>query len=218
LSREREEKFTKLISEARTWKMSGWDFSTLGDRLIEESPPWDFRKIAKNKIAEAKSLLDLGTGGGEFLSSLAPLPKDTYCTEGFPPNVPIAKRNLSKLGVQIIRADQSDNTCREQIGAIPLQAESIDLIIDRHESFMAEEVHRVLKNGGTFLTQQVGSQNLLELNDLLGGPKPTEVWDLVKCEDQIRKSGLKIIDSKEAKIESFFKDIGAVVCYLLSAP
>jgi hypothetical protein len=36
------------------------------------------------------SLLDMGTGGGELLASMAPLP-DVWATEGYPPNVPIAR-------------------------------------------------------------------------------------------------------------------------------
>jgi len=33
----------------------------------------------------------MGTGGGEFLASLAPLPMHTSATEAYPPNVEIAR-------------------------------------------------------------------------------------------------------------------------------
>ncbi len=198
--------------------MSGWDFSELKGRWIEESPPWNFRDMVFDKMAHANSLLDLGTGGGEFLSSLRPLPEHSFCTEGYAPNVPVAKKRLETLGVEVVQTYCDDNNVPNQRGALPFRSESLDLIIDRHESFIASEVFRVLKKNGVFLTQQVGSRNLLELNDLLGASRYETVWDFEECKRQIELSGFKIIRSEDAKMNSWFKDVGAIVCFLLSAP
>ncbi|GGL48999.1 hypothetical protein GCM10014719_57780 [Planomonospora parontospora subsp. antibiotica] len=40
--------------------------------------------LLRGCLTGAPSLLDLGTGGGEFLSGLAPLPPRTAATEGYP--------------------------------------------------------------------------------------------------------------------------------------
>lgn len=40
----------------------------------------------------------MGTGGGEFLAGLQPLPPHTCATEGYPPNIPIAQQRLKRLG------------------------------------------------------------------------------------------------------------------------
>ena len=53
-------------------------------------------------LTAASSLLDIGTGGGEFLSSLQALPQIVYATEVYKPNMPIARKRLSSLGVEVI--------------------------------------------------------------------------------------------------------------------
>ena len=211
-------KFERLIAEAQSHKFSGWDFSWLEDRLIEESPPWDYKREVVNELPGAKSLLDLGTGGGELLSSLGPLSEQTYVTEGYPPNAIIAKDRLKPFGIDVIRADAEDNTAKPQSGALPFRTGAFDMVIDRHESFVAREVCRVLKRGGVFLTQQVGSANFPELNEFLGAPKTEAVWDLQVARQQIGEVGLYVTAGREARLESRFRDVGAVVFLLLAVP
>ncbi len=212
------DKFESLITEAQSQKFSGWDFSWLKDRLVEETPTWDYKQEVEKEFPNIKSLLDLGTGGGEFLSSLRPLPDQTYVTEGYPPNAAIARNRLKPLGVDVIRTYAEDNTVKPQKGALPLRTASMDMVIDRHESFVACEVYRVLKKGGIFLTQQAGSANYSELNEFLGAPKTEAVWDLQVARQQIGEAGLSVRAGREACLESRFRDIGAVVFYLLAVP
>jgi SAM-dependent methyltransferase len=212
------DKFERLIAEAQSQKFSGWDFSWLWGRLVEEAPPWDFRRSVELELPRVKSLLDLGTGGGEFLSSVEPLPRQTYVTEGYPPNATIARDRLRPLGIDVVQTYAEDNTVRPQSGALPFRTGTFDMVIDRHESFVAREVRRVLKRGGIFLTQQVGSPNLPELNEFLGAPKAEAVWDLRVAKRQVEEAGLRVTASREARLESRFRDIGAVVFLLLAVP
>jgi hypothetical protein len=59
-----------------TWKreeqepFSGWDFSHLDGRMIEEQAPWFYSTRAAELMRQASSVLDLGTGGGERLLRL----------------------------------------------------------------------------------------------------------------------------------------------------
>ncbi len=214
----RSDEFEKLISEAQSQKFSGWNFSWLTDRLVQETLPWDYKQEVTKEFPNVKSLLDLGTGGGEFLSSLGKLPMRTYATEGYPPNVAIARTRLKSLDVEVVRTFAEDNTRRPQVGALPFRTESLDMIIDRHESFVASEVYRVLKRGGIFLTQQAGSANYPELNEFLGAPKTEAVWDLQVARQQISEAGLHVTSGREARLESRFRDIGAVVFFLLAVP
>ncbi len=207
-----------MIAEAQSQKFSGWDFSWLKDRLVAETPPWDYKQEVAKEFPKVKSLLDLGTGGGEFLSSLRPLPEQTYVTEGYPPNAAIARDRLKPLGVNVIRTYAEDNTVKPQAGALPFRTESMDMVIDRHESFVASEVYRVLKRGGIFLTQQAGSANYPELNGFLGAPKTEAVWDLKVARQQISEAGLYVTEGREARLESWFRDVGAVVFHLLAVP
>jgi hypothetical protein len=45
--------------------MSGWDFSYIRDRHVSDSPPWHYPQLARELMAEAESVLDIATGGGE---------------------------------------------------------------------------------------------------------------------------------------------------------
>ena len=92
------------------------------------------------------------------------------------------------------------------------------MVINRHESFVAREVYRVLKRGGVFMTQQVGSANYPELNEFLGAPKTVAVWNLQLARQQLTDAGLLVTADWEARLGSRFRDVGAVVFLLLAVP
>jgi SAM-dependent methyltransferase len=163
-------------------------------------------------------MLDMETGGGEFLSSLQPLPSRTCATEGYLPNVPIARERLRPLGVEVVRTYSEDNAKVPQLGSLPFRTGCFDLVINRHGSFAASEVSRVLGPSGRFLTQQVGSENLVELNRLLGAERPGAMWNLDTAVRQLEDAGFEIMERRAASPVSWFKDVGAVVCCLKAVP
>lgn len=204
--------FDRLIEDALVASFSGWDFSWLEDRWINASPPWNYGQRVQTAFAGVHSLLDLGTGGGELLSSLAPLPPDAWATENYPPNMPIARARLESLGVRVVTG-VPDN-------ALPFPDERFDLVINRHESFDAAEVCRILKPRGRFITQQVGGRDSLRLNELLQDQVAFEFinWGLAAAVQQIEDAGLCMVEQIEAFPETRVADIGAVVYYLRAAP
>ena len=72
----------KLLEEADALPITGWNFSAVGDRIAITPLPWDFNKIVASHAAMAPDLLDLGTGGGEWLAGLRARPACTVATEG----------------------------------------------------------------------------------------------------------------------------------------
>src|ERR1700683_1769243 len=92
------ERFDELIAEAESQQFAGWDFSYVKDRMVEEPLPWYYLVEVRERLNGVSTLLDLGTGGGEVLSQLAPLPARTFATEEYAPNAPIAARRLHPLG------------------------------------------------------------------------------------------------------------------------
>ncbi|MCZ7671964.1 MAG: hypothetical protein M5U34_34940 [Chloroflexi bacterium] len=77
----------------------GWDFSYIRERMIEESPPWSYKALAMTLMAQADSLLDMGTGGGERLLSMREAwPPQVFATEGYAPNVALARKKLEPWG------------------------------------------------------------------------------------------------------------------------
>jgi len=193
--------------------IQGWDFAPLGDRWQQGNPDWDLQKILRERFRSATSFLDLGTGGGEFLSSLAPLPKRTFATEGYEPNIPVARSRLGPLGVKVlaIRSDRKVN----------LPSESVELVLCRHEEFDAREVARVLVPRGTFVTQQVGERSYEELHRRFGvAPEPAanRVDTLAHLAEEVSSAGLVVEAAKESVFPERFLDVGAVVYFLRAAP
>lgn len=199
-------KFQQFIDDALAQDFSGWDFSYLRGRWSEDKPPWDYAQIVKQRLSGVNTLLDMGTGGGERLSSFAPLPPRTYATEAYPPNVPVAHNRLKPLGVVVVQIKHDD--------ALPFAEATFDLVMNRHESYDARELYRILKPGARFVTQQVGDQHNARLNAVIEGRKPDSHWNLSGEIEQLKRSGFEIVDGQEAFPELRFHDIGAVVFYL----
>lgn len=192
---------------------AGWDFSylTSSGRMLESKPPWDYRSLVEKYLENVDSLLDMGTGGGEFLISLQNLPQKVCATEGYEPNLKIAEESIKKIN-GVVKFIDRDNQ-------IPFVDESFGLIINRHEEFAAEEVYRVLNPGGIFLTQQVGGSNDLNLNTWLGADLPPYLdWGLSGALGMLTDAGFEILDQQESLGYTRFFDTGAICYYLKCIP
>ena len=203
-------RFEDLARAALSAPFSGWDFSFLRGRWSEIELPWDYKARINESIRSANTMLDIGTGGGEFMASLTPLPEQTYATEVYEPNIPIARERLQPLNVEVRQYKQRE--------ALPFADAMFDLVINRHTSFDAAEVSRILKPGGQLITQQVGGANNLRLNELLTGDQKGWYWSLDLLTDQLRNAGMIIVDGQEHFPEQRFYDIGAIVYYMRAIP
>ena len=200
--------FEDYLTASLSLPFSGWDFSLLHDRWQQQEPTWDYPALARQRLAGVTRLLDQDTGGGELLASLVPLPPFTSATESYPPNIPVALSRLKPLGVYLISEYRDD--------ALPIGDDSLDLVLNRHGSFSAPELRRILRPGGLFLTQQVGGKDNLRLNELLQDEisYPYADWTLENIVTQLQHAGLDILQAQECFPENIFRDIGAVVFYL----
>jgi SAM-dependent methyltransferase len=200
--------FERYIKEAREAAFSGWDFSFLRGRFIEKELSWNYGEIVKSKIKKSDVFLDMGTGGGEFLSSLRDfLPLKAFATEAYKPNIPLARKNLEPLGIAVIEIENDEN--------LPFGNKTFDLIINRHESFSSRELHRILKTGGIFITQQVGDLDNIQLNHFFNdSSRDKNEWCLARAAGELEDNGIKIKYKKEEFVDSRFLDIGAVIYYL----
>jgi SAM-dependent methyltransferase len=208
-----EDDFERWVTEGDRAPISGWDASWLAGRWIHEGTPWDYRALVVDRMAAVPSMLDLGTGGGEFLASLAPLPSRTIATEGYPPNLPVARRRLAPLGVRVIPIG-SDNR-------IDLPSGSIDLVVNRHEEFDACEVFRVLAPGRSFVTQQVGGDNYVELERWFGvasDPPHNANESADSLAREVESAGFRVVDRRESRLHDEFRDVGALTWFLRWAP
>jgi SAM-dependent methyltransferase len=208
--------YDELLAEAESASFSGWDFSWLKGRYLVVAPPWSYREKVRAEMKGVKTMLDMGTGGGEVLSSLQPLPTITYATESWLPNIEVARKHLQPFGASVVQVKSQNH--------LPFDDSYFDLVINRHEEFWADEVHRVIRPGGVFITQQVGGLNTDELNQLLqkrihgmvSHPNPS--WSLSRATAELKNAGFLIAEELEATYPSFFSDVGAVIYFLKHAP
>jgi SAM-dependent methyltransferase len=219
--------FENLLAEAVTHPVEGWDFGWIQEqgRFQESALPWDYAALVARLQQRSPDLLDLGTGGGERLASFVPHAARTVATESYAPNVLLAARRLSPLGIQVVRTSGALDNARQSdsdlAGRLPFRNGAFHLVIDRNEAFVAREVARVLVHGGTFLTEQTGSSEIPELHRLLGEPLPpvlSPLWDLALARTQLTRAGLGVTASGEADFEMTFGDVGALVWYLRAVP
>lgn len=191
----------------------GWDFSYLEGRYVEEQPPWSYDALVRALLPGADSLLDMGTGGGERLSSFADaLPPRTVATEGYPPNLPIARARLAPLGVEVVEYDV------ERHARLPFPDASFGVVINRHEAYDAREVARILAPGGAFLTQQVDGRDLADLAAVFGHEPQHPHVTLENCAREVEQAGLVIERAETWQGRAVFSDVGALVYFLHAVP
>jgi len=189
----------------------GWDFSYLEGRWQEDQPNLGYKERAADLLHQnITSALDMGTGGGEFLLKLKPFPSKMKATESWTPNVRVAQENLQDDGVVVFSTDDGD--------PLPFQDQEFDIIINRQDAYQASEVMRVLREVGTFFTQQVPVDNLFDLAAEFGIDKKDDDWNLDLAKDQFVQLGAAIKQAREWKGKMQFNDIGALVYYLSHVP
>lgn len=211
-----------LLDSALDTPFRGWDFSALGDRITLVPPAWDFEQIVDDAAASAQSMLDLGTGGGEWLGARRHAPC-TVATESWPPNVAVAAARLVPRGVPVVHDEGAlDNVAQtddDSRGRLAFRTGSFDLVVSRHEAFAGAEIRRVLVTGGRFVTQQADSGSA-EFHALLGrepASQPAE-FTLELAVEQLERAGFAIDTAQTGSATTVFADIGALAWYLTNVP
>ena len=191
----------------------GWDFSHIDGRYMEGTDfPWDYRQMIRDYLTPEKKLLDIDTGGGEFLLSLGHPYENTAATENYLPNVQLCKETLLPLGINFRQADGK--------GELPFEDASFDVVINRHGDFNPREIYRVLKPGGVFVSQQVGAENDRELVELLCGDLPLPFPDQYasKAAAVFQKEGFSVLCQEECFSPIRFYDVGALIWFARVLP
>ncbi|MFT3803807.1 MAG: methyltransferase domain-containing protein [Burkholderiaceae bacterium] len=201
--------FDDLVAEAQAADVGGWGFDWLAGRASEERPPWGYARLLAQRLAGARSALDLDTGGGEVLDEAPRFPLLMCATESWPPNVQRARQRLSPRGVRIVMT---------AIGApLPFADASFELVTSRHPVRPDwTEIHRVLEPGGCYFAQHVGPASAFELIEHFLGPLPRE-RRLRDSQDEAAAAGaagLTVTDLRTARCRMMFHDVGAIVWIL----
>lgn len=94
------------LKEEAAAHIKGWDFSHIQGRYeVEDDLPWDYESMVRQALKQDAYILDIDTGGGEFLLSLGHPYDRTGATEAYPPNVELCRKTLSPLGIDFKEAN-----------------------------------------------------------------------------------------------------------------
>jgi SAM-dependent methyltransferase len=201
--------FDELIAEAASAPIDGWDFAWLDGRATEDRPPWHYSDLVAGRAGSVATMLDLQSGGGEMLAGLPRWPPFLVAAEGYPPNIPVAARRLRGRGGHVVVAHHDRP-------ALPFTADSFELVTSRHPiATWWDEIARVLRLGGTYLSQQVGPQSVGELTTFMMGPQAASSARRPEVARQrAERAGLTVVDLRHERLRTVFYDIGAVVYFL----
>lgn len=196
-------------TEEQQAQIKGWDFSCLEHRFDsgENNLPWDFYQIIKQYVKPTDRLLDIDTGGEEFLLSLGHTHALTSATEGYAPNVALCREKFAHLGIDFHEMTDA--------GEMPFAEQEFDVILNRHGRYDVHELFRVLKPDGIFITQQVGEWNDWELvkKVLPDTHRKFKGHCLASQVKLFQEAGFEILGQDEAYCPIQFYDTGAFVWF-----
>ncbi|MGN6792900.1 MAG: class I SAM-dependent methyltransferase [Streptosporangiaceae bacterium] len=208
--------FEDLLAEGAAADVAGWDFSWFEGRATEERPPWGYTKMLGERMsalagAPEAAALDLQTGGGEVLATVPAAPAILVATESWPPNIEVARRNLARLGARVVPVE-------DELSDLPFDDATFDLVVSRHPVAMRwDEVARVLKPGGAYLSQDVGDGSVRELTEFMMGPisdADASGRHPSRSVHAAERAGLTVIDLRVFRGRMEFYDVAAVVHFL----
>ena len=207
------EKLIEIWKSEERRPFTGWDFSYLDGRMLEDQAPWSYSNRASELMRHASSVIDMDTGGGErFLKMREYWPQKVVATEEYPPNYKLVTERLKPLGVEVFDVRLTEE------GPMPFNDNEFDLVLNRHAAFNSAEVTRILAPGGTFLTQQVHGQWAYDLRLVFNAKALWPDASLERYVPRLKAAGLKIIDTRDFTGKLEFTDVGAIVYYLKAVP
>lgn len=205
-------KLRKIWIHEQKIGMKGWNFSHLDGRWFNEKLPWDYRTLVLKYLHDHDMLLDMGTGGGELLSSFHHLDSLTAVTEAWQPNIELLQQTLQPRGVKVYPVTNADE--------LTVEDGSIDIMTNSHDAFNPMTVFNKLKPKGLFITEQVGATNNFSLSQFLlpdyqpAFPENT----LLNTMNGFQQAGFNILLEQQAFSEMKFFDVGAIVYYASIIP
>src|SRR3989475_8901866 len=86
----------------RALTFTGWNLDRIARKRIGPGLPWDYERRARELLAQARSVLDLGTGGGELIAELwTGYHGRAIASDPWASNAPVANRRLARLKIEV---------------------------------------------------------------------------------------------------------------------
>ncbi|BEH90899.1 MAG: SAM-dependent methyltransferase [Turicibacter sp.] len=200
--------FNELVLEEQR-PFSKWDYSYLKEtqRMVQFPLIWKFPQVIKPYLRDGECLVQMNRLDETDWASFTSLSKRTVALETKEDHLLKTRQPLNNLGIKVVFGDEG--------ALLPFENETFDVMINRNQRFQVDEVSRVLRENGYFITQQIGGLSNGELNVWLNvEPTSYSNWRLQVAVEQLKESGFTIIEVKEDISKTRFYDIGAIVYYL----
>jgi SAM-dependent methyltransferase len=194
--------------------LSGWDFSRVRD---ERAPiPWDYVDVARRTLTPTGEALDIGTGGGERFLTLAPHFRRGTGVDISPDMIAQARRNAAAQRVGNVEWLVTDGH------RLAFAAERFDVVLNRHCRVYPAETVRVLRRGGTFITQQVARRNTISILAAFGWTPEGfgEGWfqPAEELAAEFEQLGCRIAARGEYDVRYWFLDVPSLLFWLKAVP
>ncbi|MGZ9585820.1 class I SAM-dependent methyltransferase [Paenibacillus marinisediminis] len=196
----------------RVGKLNGWNFSKV--KCISEGAAWNFQQEVSRRCKKSDILLDIGTGGGEALLSIADAAMLLVGVDNSAGMVEAAHANVRRSSVSNVRILQMDAS------ELVFPERFFNVVSCRHSPFSASEAARVLVDGGVFLTQQVSEHDKLNLVQAFGRRRIT-VEDgalMKKYMIELHEAGFREIQSYEYDAAEYYETYEDLLFLLKHTP
>ena len=158
----------KEFNYTEAGKTIGWSFSNMN--YSSECPSgFDYYKTVTEYITPETVMLDIGSGSGEKAIRYYLDAKKIYLTDFVPEMLIKAKQNLDKIFRTSLKMRNKFHLKQLDCnGPFDFEDSSFDLVVSRHCGANMNEVFRVLKKNGMFVSEDVSADDCQELKELFG--------------------------------------------------
>jgi SAM-dependent methyltransferase len=193
-------------------QLNGWNFSKV--KAIAEGVTWQFYDEVTQRCKKTDIVLDIGTGGGEALLSIAHTSLLLVGVDLSDGMIQTASHNLeisNKTNVRFFQMDAENLSFPEGF---------FNVVTCRHSPFNAIEIAKVLVKDGIFLTQQVSENDKLNLTQAFGRGQNTDLDGTLKYRyvEELNKAGFSDVQSFEYEATEYFETYEDLVFLLKHTP
>jgi SAM-dependent methyltransferase len=200
---------------ASVGEREGWDFSRMRD--AREPVPWDYLDVVQRYLRPTDRVLDVGTGGGEKLLALVSCFDSAVGVDISPEMIATARKNKAAAQVEAVSFEVM---CGE---ALRFPDRAFDVVLNRHCTVDVRETFRVLRPGGYFVTQRVGTRNTRNICALFdcgagGEYEPEPFQEAAALAAAFRQIGCRVLCIAEYDVRYWFLDVESLLFWLQAIP
>ncbi len=204
----------KRIAES-VGERQGWDFSRV--QYDRDPVPWDYADVVRRYLLPMHRVLDIGTGGGEQFLALTPYIDTGVGIDVAPGMIQVARQNTPPSLAEKISFETMNGE------ALGFPDASFDLVLNRHAPIYVQEITRILRPEGYFITQQVGARNTHNICAAFGcGPggeyESDPAQEIAALSEVFRQNECAVVCRAEYDVRYWFLGVESFVFWLKALP